>query len=376
MKPSVSIRKIDSYDPALLDLAIKDFLESGKLTKLAKAKRVLVKTNALGAYAPDRAVTTHPAVLEAVIKYLLSKGKEVWLGDSPGGSLGFDHVFETCGYKALADKYQIKLVNLSTSGFREVISDGFPLRVTDVIWRCGAVINVAKYKTHSLMAYTGALKNLYGLVPGMVKTEYHKEYPDTNSFASMLVALYGAVRSRITYNIIDGIVGMDGAGPAAGKPKHFNLLFGSTSIPALDFTASRIMGFKLKEVPYLFDALHKDGIIPSRIVIPTSFRTYRIEDADIGVVKLRSDALKYVPRLAARAFKKVYDTRPVVGPDCQKCGVCVKGCPVQAISWQADGYPLIDPKLCIKCMCCHELCPYQKIEIHKSFITKVLERLS
>lgn len=376
MKSSVKIRKIDSYDPALLDQAIKDFLESARSSKLAKAKRVLIKTNALGAYAPERAVTTHPAVLEALIKYLLSKGKEVWLGDSPGGSLGFKHVFDTCGYTALAEKYQIKLVNLSTSGFREVISDGYPLRVSEVIWRCGAVINVAKYKTHSLMAYTGALKNLYGLVPGMVKTEYHKEYPDTHSFASMLVALYGAVRSRITYNIIDGIVGMDGAGPAAGNPRNFGLLFGSSSIPAVDYIASRIMGFGIRDVPYLFDALHKDGILPSSVLIPTSFRGYRIEDAQIRTVKLRSDALKFVPHFAAKAFKKVYDTRPVVGPDCLKCGVCVKGCPVKAISWQADGYPLIDQKLCIKCMCCHELCPHQKIEIHKSYLAKTLERFA
>ncbi len=376
MKSSVKIRKIDSYDPALLDLAIKDFLDSNRSSKLSKAKRVLIKTNALGAYAPERAVTTHPAVLEALIKYLLAKGKDVWLGDSPGGSLGFNHVFETCGYTALAEKYPIKLVNLSTSGTRELISDGYPLRVSDAIWRCGAVINVAKYKTHSLMAFTGALKNLYGLVPGMVKTEYHKEYPDTKSFASMLVALYLATRSRITYSIIDGIVGMEGAGPAAGNPRSFGLLFGSSSIPALDLVASRIMGFRINDIPYLFDALHKDGILPSSVWIPTSFRGYRIEDAQIMTAKLSSDALKFVPRFAAKSFKKIYDTRPMVGPQCQKCGVCVKGCPVKAIAWQEDGYPLIDPGMCIKCMCCHELCPYQKIEIKQSWLVKTLERFS
>lgn len=374
MKSSVKIRKIDSYDPALLDAAVSDFLDSARLPKLSKAKRVLVKTNALGAFAPERSVTTHPAVLEAVIKHLLNKGKEVWLGDSPGGSVGFDQVFETCGYKALADKYRIKLVNLSTSGFREVISEGYPLRISDAIWRCGAVINVAKYKTHSLMAFTGALKNLYGLVPGMVKTEYHKEFPDTGSFASMLVALYGAARGRITYSIIDGITGMDGAGPSAGTPRNFGLLFGSTSIPALDHVASKIMGFQINDVPYLFDALHKDGILPSSIHIPTSFRGYRIPDAEIRTARLRSGALKFVPRFAAKAFKKVYDIHPYVGPDCKKCGICVKSCPVQAIAWQDNGFPLIDPKACIKCMCCHELCPHQKIEIHKPFITKAMER--
>ncbi|MFA4959281.1 MAG: 4Fe-4S binding protein [Candidatus Cloacimonas sp.] len=26
---------------------------------------------------------------------------------------------------------------------------------------------------------------------------------------------------------------------------------------------------------------------------------------------------------------------------------------------------------CIKCLCCHELCPYQAIDIKKSFIAKL-----
>ena len=374
MRQKVSIRKIDTYNLGEIEAAVSDFLGGLKSSKIGRSKRILIKPNTLGAFSPEKAVTTHPVVLEAIIRYFLDKGKEVWMGDSPGGTANVDAVFKTCGYTALAEKYPIKLVNLSTSGFREIEIEGIKIKVSELLWKCGVVINVAKYKTHSLMAYTGAMKNLYGVIPGMVKTEYHKEYPDTLSFARLLQLLHKAVKSRITYNFIDGIVGMDGAGPSAGNPRNFGLLFGSTSAPSVDAVASRIMGFKIGDVPYLSEALHEEGILPSRIAIPTSFRNYRIEDADIRTVKLRKELLVHVPAFAKKTFKKLYNVHPFVGPDCKRCGICVKSCPVKAIEYQADGYPKIDQTICIKCMCCHELCPHHSIEIYKPPIMKLIGR--
>jgi len=374
MKTSVSIRKIESYDLKELDAAIKCWLDGLRSAKINRSKRVLIKPNALAAYPPQRAVTTHPIVLEAVIRYFLALGKEVWLGDSPGGTGSFEQVFRTCGFSELAERYPIKLVNLSTSGYREVVVDGIPLKISELLWKCGVVISVSKYKTHSLMSFTGAVKNLYGLVPGLIKTEYHKLYPDTNSFAAMLAALHKAVQNKITYNIMDGIVGMDGAGPSAGKPKQFGLIFGSVSAPALDTVAASMMGFKISDVPYLPQILHDNAILPSRIGIPTSFRNYKLEDVDIRTVKLSKDLLVYVPGFAKNAFRKIYNVHPYVAENCKRCGVCVNNCPVKAISYKDDGYPVIDNAKCIKCMCCHELCPHQAIEIHKPWILRMAQR--
>ncbi|HNQ44124.1 MAG TPA: DUF362 domain-containing protein, partial [Candidatus Cloacimonadota bacterium] len=251
---------------------------------------------------------------------------------------------------------------------------GIPVKVSDVLSQCGIVVNIAKYKTHSLMAYTGALKNLYGLVPGMVKSDYHRLYPDTTSFARLLVALYQITKPKINYSIIDGIVGMDGAGPSAGNPRNFGLLMGSSSISALDYIASQMMGFKLAQVPYLSDALQADGILPSRISVPQSFQHYRLDNPDIRIARLSTDILRYVPRAVRHVFNKVYYYYPVISERCRKCGICVKSCPVKAISWQESGFPKVDKDTCIKCMCCHELCPHQAVDIHKSFIAKRVMR--
>lgn len=373
--PQVQIRKIESYDPAALDAAVKSFLREMPLSRVNRSKRVLIKPNLLGAYPPERAVTTHPAVVEALVRYWLEKGKEVWIGDSPGGALNVERVWETCGYNDLAKRYPVKLVNLSTAGFRELDYEGTGVKISEVFWRCGIIINVAKYKTHSLTGFTGGLKNLYGLVPGLIKTDYHRLYPATNDFAALLLALYRLTRSRFSYSFIDGILGMDGAGPSAGRVRNFGLLFGSRSIPAMDYTAARLMGFRMGDVPYLWEALHGDGILPSRIKVPTSFQDFTLPDVDIRVVKLRKELLKYVPGIGRRIFQKVYYFHPRISERCKSCGLCVRSCPVHAITPAAPGIlPAVNPKVCIKCMCCHEMCPHQAVDIHKSFLAGLVTR--
>ncbi|OQC10110.1 MAG: 4Fe-4S binding domain protein [Candidatus Cloacimonetes bacterium ADurb.Bin088] len=373
--PQVQIRKIESYDPAALDAAVKSFLREMPLSRVNRSKRVLIKPNLLGAYLPERAVTTHPAVVEALVRYWLEKGKEVWIGDSPGGALNVERVWETCGYNDLAKRYPVKLVNLSTSGFRELDYEGTKVKISEVFWRCGIIINVAKYKTHSLTGFTGGLKNLYGLVPGLIKTDYHRLYPATKDFAALLLALYRLTRSRVSYSFIDGILGMDGAGPSAGRVRNFGLLFGSRSIPAMDYTAARLMGFRMGDVPYLREALHGDGILPSRIKVPTSFQDFTLPDVDIRVVKLRKELLKYVPRIGRKIFQKVYYFHPRISERCKSCGLCVRSCPVHAITPPAPGIlPAVNPKVCIKCMCCHEMCPHHAVDIHKSFLAGLVTR--
>ncbi|MFA5509668.1 MAG: DUF362 domain-containing protein [Candidatus Cloacimonadaceae bacterium] len=371
MNAKVQIRKMEGYDLQQLQDAVASYLKSVRNPKLNRAKRVLIKPNLLGAYPPHKAVTTHPMVVEAIIRHFLDKGKEVWVGDSPGGTVSVESVWETCGYKDLARRYPIKLVNLSTMGFREIQKGENTLRVSEALWRCGIIINVAKYKTHSLMAYTGALKNLYGLVPGLIKSDYHRQHPDTNSFARLLLDLWEITRKRITYNFIDGIMGMDGAGPSAGNPRYFGLFFGSESVPAVDYIASKMMGFRLHDIPYMHDALHTEGILPSRIQIPTSFKDYPVFDADLGMVKLRKDLLKYLPEFVRKGFHHLYYKQPVISEDCKRCGICVRSCPVKAIAWQEDGFPKIDEKECIRCMCCHELCPHHAVYIKRSWVARI-----
>ncbi|PKN79586.1 MAG: iron-sulfur cluster-binding protein [Candidatus Cloacimonetes bacterium HGW-Cloacimonetes-1] len=373
----VAIRKIDRYHLEELELAVAEFLQpqnpAGK-KEFNRLKRFFIKPNLLGAYGPEAAVTTHPLVLEAVIRYLLQNNKEVWIGDSPGGTVNVEQVWQKCGLKDLAERYPIKLINLSTHKFREISYRGYKIRLSEVIWDCEAVINIAKFKTHSLMAFTGAVKNLYGLVPGMIKSDYHRKYPGMREFAKMITAIYSIVKPCIYYNMIDGILGMDGAGPSAGNVRNFSLFMGSRSASALDYQASKLMGFKIQEVPYLFDALHSDGVLPSRVDIPHSFKHFILPEVDIKTVKISKDVMRFVPGIASYAIGKLFFFHPVVSDRCHKCGICVQSCPVNAIVYNSEGLPVVNPNKCIKCMCCHEMCPFQAIDIYKSPVARMIMR--
>lgn len=374
MNPIVAIRKIDSYDLAEVKQAVSQFLSSAKPARLSAAKTVLIKPNLLGGFSPDKAVTTHPVVIEAVIQYLLERKKEVWLGDSPGGTANLNSVWQTCGLSALAAKYPVKLVNFSSYGVQEVSLGGTTLKISKIAWEADAIISLSKYKTHSMMAFTGAVKNLYGLVPGLIKSEYHKQNPETGDFAHLISTLYKAVKHRVCYHIMDGIEGMDGAGPSAGNVRQFGLLFGSQSAPALDYIASMIMGFKLGQVPYLKEVLHYDAILPSRISYPVSFKDYRIADADIKTATMRSLALSFAPSGITFLLNRLFNYYPLITADCKKCMVCVKSCPVQTIKVKKDGRPYVFRDKCIRCLCCHEMCPHHAIIIDKTILARMIFR--
>jgi ferredoxin len=125
-------------------------------------------------------------------------------------------------------------------------------------------------------------------------------------------------------------------------------------------------------VPYLHEVLHDDGILPSRITYPISFRQFSFENVDLKTATLRSMAMSYVPGFVRYAFNKLYNYYPLITPDCKKCLICVKSCPVETIKVGKDGIPVIIKDKCIRCLCCHEMCPHHAIIIEKTALAKLI----
>jgi len=364
----VKIEKIKSYD---FD-EIYGFIESLELEKiLANKKKILVKPNLLGAFAPERAVTTHPVIVDAVITYLKKIGKEIILGDGPGGSVSATLVWQKTGMKEIAEKHQIPLVNFKKGGITLKKSNGIEFPITDYFFEADAVINLCKYKTHSLMSYTGAIKNFYGLIPGLKKSDFHKSHPDHNLFAMVLTSLYDLIKDKVTINIMDGIIGMEGEGPSAGNPRNFGVLFASESAAALDVVASKMMGFDPEKLVYILPTLKMDKI--EKIEISNEWKNFKFKKVKIKKIGLYVKILVYSPKFLRDAFKKHFTYFPDFNDKCEQCNICVKSCPMQVmILGKGDLHPSINYDKCIKCMCCHEMCPHAAIYVHKSFLAKFI----
>jgi len=370
----VLIRKQPDYDPeSLLKTFRNIFAEIDIWTKLEGKKKILLKPNLLGPYHPDEAVTTHPAVLEAIIIILKEHNKEVWLGDSPGGSIPVKQTWSKTGISEVASKHDIKLINFSDGAIDKFTANQIDFRITRYINEVDAVISIAKYKTHSLMYYTGAVKNLYGLIPGLKKSDYHKDHADYRSFSKVISGLYSFVHSKIDLSIVDGIIGMEGEGPSAGQQRNFGVIFTSESASALDFVAAGMMGFKRDQLGYIYESMKFEGVDPLQIEVSEEWKNFKFKNVKHKKISLMIKLLSVSPGFLKNLFKKAYNYAPDFNDKCRLCNICLESCPVKAISLDSkNGKMSIDYNECIKCMCCHELCPYHAVYIKKSWLAKVL----
>ena len=371
---NVYIQKFVDYDVNKLRQYFDEtFKTIGLGKKLEKVKKLLIKPNLLGAYIPEKAVTVHPAVLEALLIYLKRFQLDIIVGDSPGGTVSSDEVYRKTGVKQLCDKYDVKLVNFKKNGIIIKERESIKFYITNFFEEVDAIIDVSKYKTHSLMYYTGSVKNLYGLIPGLKKSDYHKEFQTHIEFSKVIYNLYGIVKDKILINIQDGILGMEGEGPSSGIPRNFGLIFISESSSALDYIASKMLGFNLKQLPYIEKALEIDNIKTEDISIEKRWQNFTFDHVKIKKVSTIIKILDYTPTVIKNVVRNLFDYYPDFNDRCKKCFVCVKSCPVNAMKLEKGMlHPEIDREKCIKCMCCHEFCPYDAIFVHKSFLAKLL----
>jgi len=241
------------------------------------------------------------------------------------------------------------------------------------IFEVDSIINMCKYKTHSLMLFTGAVKNLYGVIPGLIKSEYHKKIPDPTDFAAMLTSLYNVVKPKISLNVMDGIFGMEGEGPSAGNPRNFGLVFISENAPSIDYVASKMMGFKSEEIPLIKYSLEADKVKSSEIKLEKRWRNFKFKNVKLGSVTLRNRIVSNTPKILTDIFAKLFYYYPDFNDKCRKCGLCVESCPVQAMELKkGDQHPKINLDKCIKCLCCQELCPYNAVYVKKSLLSKII----
>ncbi|RQW05946.1 MAG: DUF362 domain-containing protein [Calditrichaeota bacterium] len=368
---NVSIVKCGSYEKEQVYRAVgKAVDEAGNFPEV-KGKTVLLKPNLLYPVPPEKAVTTHPSIVEAVIRIVQERGAAVVkVGDSPGVA-STDNAGRKSGVKDVVLAMEAEWVDFSEPTLIEY-KDGLTQKQfypAKVVAESDIIISIPKLKTHEMMYFTGAMKNLFGTIPGLNKSRFHFNFPDKENFASMIVDLNGALNAD--YAVMDAIVGMEGPGPGSGYPKHLGFVAASSNLLALDAACASIVGYDPEEIPIFQEALKRklwlDGFeeiqYPSEqpdAVKPHNFKRVKVLK-DTGFIK------RILPGPVYKVIKDMYVPRPFFSKKkCIACGKCVEICPPDALVLKGKNKnkkAAVDYGKCIRCYCCHEVCPVDAIRI-------------
>ena len=331
---------------------------------------------------PERAITTHPQVVRALADVCVTEGATVRIVDSPGSGTPWSEsslrkVYHKCAMETLA-RENVEL-NFNT-GIRKVeFPEGKLVRSFELIEAAldaDALISVAKAKTHSFTVITGAVKNLFGLVPGFDKPGYHARLKNADNFSEMLIDLTELVKPQLT--IVDAVVGMEVDGPTSGSPRRLGFLLASTNPHALDVVLAHVMGIDPLSVPTIAAARRRglttgsfadiEILGDARAVAPVANfappRTLGGTGLGAGgrLVALMEPLLGRMFVLTPMPLRRL----------CIGCGACVNACPKGTLTIE-KGKAKINRRQCIRCYCCHEVCPRSAMKLKGSILYALLQ---
>ncbi len=357
----VSLISAKSYD--IIEEKIREGLEAmgGIAQFVKKGDNVLLKPNLLGFYKPERHITTHPSIVRAIARIIKEEEAYPIIADSPGMGISYTkwslkRAYEVCGMEGIGGA----ILNYDTSvrkiGHFEIITPALD---------CDLIINIPKLKTHSLTVFTGAVKNLYGLIPGLTKLSYHSTHKTKEAFSSLLFDILETIK-KPQLTIMDGIIGMDGNGPADGNLRDVGVIIISTNPVLADLVALKIMRIPHSLVPdfkkcedllimaEFFGEPLKELILKKPFVLPVSASPWG---------------------WLGSYLKPILTVKPVIRNTCNGCGTCVNVCLQGAIKLEKKGAKIND-ELCIRCYCCQESCPNQAISLKRSISYRLLSKIA
>ena len=380
IKTGPALALCPDYEPETVRKALETVIEAaGGLDWVKPGMRVGIKLNLCTARKPEAAATTHPVPAAELTRMLVERGAEVVLGDSPGGPFAaplIHRLYETTGLR-LCQEAGGKLNE--DFGHTEVeYPEGKSLRrfaCVDWLRSCDAVINFCKLKSHGMMGMTAAVKNLYGVIPGTQKSEYHFRHEDPMNFADMLIDLNEYVRPCLC--LCDAVEIMEGNGPTMGTPRRFGLLLAGRDPYRLDRLCAALLGLKEREIPYL-EAAKRRGLLASEepelaaMAAPYALRDFQRSGATSSWFA-RSEEDRGLRKLLKQGMYVVFRSRPKPGKDCVGCGKCARDCPASAITIR-KGRARIDRKACIRCFCCQEFCPTGAMKVQRSPAARLVGR--
>jgi uncharacterized protein (DUF362 family)/ferredoxin-like protein FixX len=361
----VSVVPCDSYNQSEIDNAITEALRKIDFNIKPNSK-ILIKPNLVSQNTPEQGSVTHYTLIDFLCRYFKDKECKVVIGESSSFYIkGYTaKAYKTSKIADVAKKYSVPLVLFENEKIISVPKKNLKfldeLYLPEMINDFDLIVDVPKLKTHMLMRFSGALKNLYGLPPGGYKQLLHLKTKNINEFAEVLLDIYENVKPKIL-SVMDGVIGLDG-GPAAviGKPKKVGYILASMNPLALDVIACQIVGYSPEDLPTITMAEKRNLIDVNNVKTVGEYNKVIFEKLLKGpIVDIEKESMLITDTYAL----------PKVTSKCNLCGDCVPRCPTGAYEIK-DGKLIFTKEKCIACYSCVPICPVKAIKLKQKKINK------
>ena len=324
-----------------------------------KNKRVFIKPNLVRAAPPEKAATTHPALLKEIAEQVKRRGGTPSMGDN---GLDIQNLYRVTGVEPACAPYIVNISNRATlfqiGGFEVPISRSF--------LEADIFISVPKLKTHVIAGMTCCLKNSFGLIPGNAKSRMHARTGHAKRLTEFFVDLY---RWRTPdLNIVDGILAMEGDGPSFGNPRRVGKIIAGKDGAAVDAVCARMIGFENPRGIKLIDLAQKKGLVRFDLDHPQVDGPFDViadfahPSSYTANVPAQKSRFAVSPEKYYQVWSELGNVNPVSEDRlCTRCGDCLAACPAGALT--LEPYPKIDAEKCASCFCCVEACPEKALTI-------------
>jgi uncharacterized protein (DUF362 family)/ferredoxin len=384
----VALLKCEDYDALRIREKMMEALNLiGLEPQIFAGKRVAVKPNLLNASAPEKSVVTHPEFFRAALRMVRDHGGNPILCESPAFQ-PLAKVIKKAGYDRIVEEEGCEIADPRSTGI--LFCDGRcrfkRFEISSAVFDADIILNLPKFKTHGLTYITGAVKNLFGLIYGLNKSQWHLKARSKEEFSEFLLDYYSALlrgfeKPKVFIHLMDAVMGMEGEGPGAGgTPRKIGAVLAGQDAVSVDAVATRVVGLPLKEVLTV--------TLGERRGLGTgAFERIELLGADLDAFQIRD----YVPTRASggnpmghwplntRVLKDLLVEKPAPSKErCTLCYQCKAICPGGAISESQgeSGVPSYDYDKCIRCYCCMEICPEAAIRLKKGKLQWLVNKWS
>ncbi|HZZ71909.1 MAG TPA: DUF362 domain-containing protein [Pirellulales bacterium] len=252
-RETVFLAKNQRYDGDLTSTIRAGLLATGFQPKELRDKRVLLKPNLVEPLRKSPQLTTNPAIVLAAAEVFRGWGATVLVGEAPGHVRDTEMALIESGMQTALAATKVPFADLN---YEEVgwVKNGGGLSPLDgfffprTVLEADLIVSLPKLKTHHWVGMTAAMKNLYGVIPG-IKYGWPKNVLHHAGIPQTVLDINSSLPKTIT--IVDAILCMEGDGPIMGSAKPLGMVAVGTNVAAVDATLARVMGLNPHRISYL-----------------------------------------------------------------------------------------------------------------------------